>query len=327
MIQGRRAKTKLLFYYGLALIGIGLTLGGPTFFDLTTILITGNNMDGLLKIYIMWVPTAVLAGPLMAYVWSEIIIPKKKWYFLSIVLILNMLILLDLFIFHWMTPIIIPPAIPGEGLVEVYYGLLIPTQRLPARWSLFVNSYGLVFGAGVLYKAFKVKGIFRKKYIYLSINIVFHCLSRILMFQMIQAFGGGVKFIFIIIDTATLVFAYLGLRAEPEERKKKVKKKIIAKDSFFRIVERPEHISEEEVAYYREQKICLVCKGKVEGFNIFLCPNCEALYHEDCARALTEMENSCWVCIDPIDESKPTKPFKKVEGKKKNNKKSSHLKR
>ncbi|MFX1417539.1 MAG: hypothetical protein ACFE9N_01320, partial [Promethearchaeota archaeon] len=280
MIQGRKTKTKLLFYYGLALSGVGITLGGPTFSDLTTILITGNNIDGQLKLYIMWLPTVALASPLMAYVWAEILIPKKKWYFLSIILILDILILLDLFIFHWMTPIIIPPAIPGEGLVEVYYGLLIPTQRLPARWSLFTNSYGLVFGAGVLYKASVTKGIFRKKYIYLSIGIILHCLSRILMFQMIQTFGEGVKFIFIIIDVTSLVTSYLGLRAEPEERKKKVKRKIIAKDSFFRIVERPEHISEEEVTYYREQKICLVCKGKVEGFNIFLCPNCEALYHE-----------------------------------------------
>jgi len=189
MIQGGRAKTKLLFYYGLALIGVSMSLGGYIFFDLATILITGNNIDGQLKLYLMWVPTAALAGPLMAYVWSEIIIPKKKWYFLFIVLILNMLILLDLFIFHWMTPIIIPPTIPGEGLVEVHYGLLIPTQRLPARWSLFVNSYGLVFGAGVLYKASEMKGIFRKKYIYLSISILLHCLSRILMFQMIQAFS------------------------------------------------------------------------------------------------------------------------------------------
>jgi hypothetical protein len=316
MFQGRKTKTKLLFYYGLALIGIGITLGGATFIDFTTILITGNNMDGQLKLYIMWVPTAGLAAPVMAYVWAEILIPKKKWYFLSIILILNMLILLDLFIFHWMTPIIIPPTIPGEGLVEVHYGLPIPTQRLPFRWNVFTYSYGLVLGAGVLYKASEMKGIFRKKYIYLSIGIVLHCLSRMLMFQMVQAFGEEVKFIFIIIDLTGLVTSYLGLRAEPEERKKKVKRKIITKDSFFRIIERPEHISEEEVTYYREQKICLICKGKVAGFNIFLCPNCEALYHEDCARALSTMENACWVCIDPIDKTKPTKPFKKVEEKK-----------
>ncbi len=48
MFQGRKTKTTLLFYYGLAIIGIGITLGGPTFIDFTTILITGNNMDGQL---------------------------------------------------------------------------------------------------------------------------------------------------------------------------------------------------------------------------------------------------------------------------------------
>jgi hypothetical protein len=313
MFQGRRTKTKLLFYYGLAMIVISITIGGPDFIDFTTILITGNNIDGQLKLYITWAPTACLAAPVMAYVWAEVLIPKKKWYFLSIVLILNMLILLDLFIFHWTTVIIVPPTIPGEGLVEVYFGFTYPTDILPLRWNLFTYSYGLAAGAGVLYKAFKAKGIFRKKYIYLSIGILLHCLSQLFKGRMIQAFGEVFRYIFIIIGVLSLVTPYLGLRAEPEDRKKKVKRKIIAKDSFFRIIERPEQITDEEVSYYREQKICLMCKGKVAGFNIFLCPKCETLYHKDCARSLSDLENACWVCNEPIDRTKPTKPFQLVE--------------
>ncbi len=315
MFQGRKTKTKLLFYYGLALIGISITLGFGTFIDFTTILITGNNMDGQLKLYIFWAPTGFTA-PVMAYVWAEILIPKKKWYFLSIILFLNMLSLLDLFIFHWTTEIIVPPIIPGEGLIEVYYDLPIPTQKFPFRWNVFTYSYALTIGVGLLYKASGTKGIFRKKYIYLSIGIILYSLSRILMFQMVQAFGEEVQYIFMIIDVTSLVTAYLGLRAEPEERKKKVKKKIIAKDSLFRIIERPEQITDEEVSYYREKKICLMCKGKVAGFNIFLCPKCEALYHQNCARTLSDLENACWVCNQPIDEKKPTKPFKIAEEKK-----------
>jgi hypothetical protein len=146
----------------------------------------------------------------------------------------------------------------------------------------------------------------------LSISIVLYCLSRILSWNIHKDF----QFISIIIALASFLLSYLALRAEPEQPKKRVKKTITSKDSLFRIVERPEYITDEEVSYYREQKICLMCKGKVIGFNIFLCPNCEALYHEDCARALSNIENACWVCNNPIDEEKPAIPFKKVEEKK-----------
>ena len=67
--------------------------------------------------------------------------------------------------------------------------------------------------------------------------------------------------------------------------------------------------SQKEIAYYREKKICLVCKGKVTGFNTFICPTCDALYCETCARALTVLENACWVCKGPIDSAKPVNPF------------------
>jgi hypothetical protein len=69
--------------------------------------------------------------------------------------------------------------------------------------------------------------------------------------------------------------------------------------------------SQKEIIYYRERKICLVCKGKVIGFNTFICPSCDALYCENCARALTLLENACWVCKGPIDSAKQVKPFEK----------------
>jgi predicted amidophosphoribosyltransferase len=41
--------------------------------------------------------------------------------------------------------------------------------------------------------------------------------------------------------------------------------------------------------------------------------NCDTLYCEKCARALTDIENVCWVCNTPIDITKPIKPYKKEE--------------
>jgi hypothetical protein len=67
-------------------------------------------------------------------------------------------------------------------------------------------------------------------------------------------------------------------------------------------------VSEEKIAVSKERKICLVCRGEVLRFT-YIC-ECGAIYCDNCARALTNLENICWVCDVPIDYSKPVKQFK-----------------
>ena len=67
---------------------------------------------------------------------------------------------------------------------------------------------------------------------------------------------------------------------------------------------RPERITEKEVAVSKERKICLVCKGTGLRFT-YICPECNTIYCQKCARTLSEMENACWVCNIPFDEAKP----------------------
>ncbi len=66
-------------------------------------------------------------------------------------------------------------------------------------------------------------------------------------------------------------------------------------------------ISEQKVTIHREKKICLVCKGEIRGY-MYVC-DCDTIYCENCTRALTDLENQCWVCNATIDVSKPTKPY------------------
>ena len=68
-------------------------------------------------------------------------------------------------------------------------------------------------------------------------------------------------------------------------------------------------VKEEEVTIHREHKICVVCKGDVLGF-MYTC-KCDTIYCENCARALTNLENACWVCNAPFDTSQPTQPYAK----------------
>lgn len=67
-------------------------------------------------------------------------------------------------------------------------------------------------------------------------------------------------------------------------------------------------ISEHKVTIHRDKKICLVCKGEIRGY-MYVC-DCDVIYCENCVRALTDLENECWVCNAALDISKPTKPYK-----------------
>ena len=78
------------------------------------------------------------------------------------------------------------------------------------------------------------------------------------------------------------------------------------------IFTKPESLTEEEITFHKEQKICLVCKGNVLGFNSFIC-KCDALYCLKCAQTLSDLENACWVCEAPFDELKPVKLYKEEE--------------
>ena len=60
---------------------------------------------------------------------------------------------------------------------------------------------------------------------------------------------------------------------------------------------------EEKISISIERKICLICRGEVLRFT-YIC-ECGAIYCDSCARALTNLENICWVCDVPIDYSKP----------------------
>ena len=68
---------------------------------------------------------------------------------------------------------------------------------------------------------------------------------------------------------------------------------------------------EEQVTVHKDTKICLVCKGVISGFT-FIC-DCDVVYCQNCAQALTNLENACWVCSAPIDATKPVKPYEESE--------------
>jgi len=72
---------------------------------------------------------------------------------------------------------------------------------------------------------------------------------------------------------------------------------------------RSQKITEEEVSFSKEKRVCLVCKVKLER-NMYICPDCQTFYCKKCSNALMGLENACWFCNAPFDEFKPSRPFK-----------------
>lgn len=70
-------------------------------------------------------------------------------------------------------------------------------------------------------------------------------------------------------------------------------------------------LTEAEITLYKEQRICLVCKGRKSGF-IYVCPKCEAYYCQKCAGYVIRLDNVCWACESQLDISKPQKKAKHV---------------
>lgn len=115
----------------------------------------------------------------------------------------------------------------------------------------------------------------------------------------------------IAVNLATIFLILLSFRS----KMKVVDTKEIQGDGvvFLEAIARRQTLTEEEVSVSKEKKICLVCKGKLSGFNLFLCSDCETFYCDNCAQKLSKLENQCWVCNTPFIESKPSKALETIE--------------
>ncbi len=129
-------------------------------------------------------------------------------------------------------------------------------------------------------------------------------------------FGLDVRFILYNIFTIITIFIlfYFSLRnIKSEIYSKREEPHGETHPDVLSIFTKPQKVTEEEVSVSKEKKICLVCKGKVSRYEVYLCPDCEAIYCHKCARAVENLENACWVCEKPFDESKPVKKLEEKE--------------
>ena len=239
----------------------------------------------------------------------KLLTPEKKYYLLSLGLIVDILLVLYTVFDYSGNYIWLYPENPGEDVIDTFF--IIPGSPI-FIFMIFTLLFYFIFNVfGLFLKGYRSKGVLKRKYFYLSIGnllfVVFFLLETSILIAIVRPFLR-------IGEISGILIIFLALREVPEKSEEKpAKKEVKVEEGLFRLLKRPAQITEEDITFHKEQKICLVCKGKVEGYNIFICRSCDVLYCQNCAHALENLENTCWVCNAPIDELKPSKPYAKEE--------------
>lgn len=102
------------------------------------------------------------------YIGSELIKPDKKWFIVSIYIILGVIFELFLF-FNTMHSFTFILKNPGKDLIDASFVLGHPTFILIA---VFLLSILIFNGLGFLYKSFQSTGILRRKFLFLSLGFL-----------------------------------------------------------------------------------------------------------------------------------------------------------
>jgi len=203
--KSKKLDAKLLSYAALVILCMGFLWLAPTI-DFLTILITENNLNPYWVYPIlsyMWVAPAIIFS---MYIGTELLIPDKKRYVLSIYVILGVIFEIVLFLFPAESFIVTIPNPSGSNIIDTSHVYGSITFILIA---IFLGS-GFVFdGIGFLTKMFKAKEkIVKKKFLYMSIGFILFTLVAV--FDSLIPPGPALPFVrFGIIISSLLLYAGL----------------------------------------------------------------------------------------------------------------------
>lgn len=297
IIISRKTEAKLLFFLGLYGISIAMVWSGVTI-DFLNIILTGQNLGSPIIDRIIWSLTPFW-GVMAISIAVKLLIPNKKWYIWSVLLVFSTLYILILNFDLDGQLIVEYPALPGGDVILAY---LTPFSFCFFLALILLGATIIFNSLGYSLKTIKSEEKVRRRYLILAVGNFLVNIS--------VAIEGLLKRSFILVITRIILITgfliiFMGLKEITDKPVKKPKKDTKIKDSLFRVSKRPDNLTEEEVSVSKEKKICLVCKGNVAGFNNFICPECGTFYCAKCAKALSDLENICWVCEKPLDPSKP----------------------
>lgn len=178
LYKARKSGAKILTILGFVNILAGLMYLG-VFTDFLVVLATENNLDnsyGLVGIlsYIWFAPVVILA----LYIGAELLVPKRKWYLMFIIIALSILFEILFFLNPYGTfNFIVDPSIPVELLIDYNVNMFTPAGILMAILLLLIL---IVLGFGFLIKSFQSSGVLRRKFFFLSMGSICFCIFGLL---------------------------------------------------------------------------------------------------------------------------------------------------
>ena len=177
LYKARKSGAKILTILGLVNILAGLMYLG-VFTDFLVVLATETNLDntyGLVGIlsYVWFAPVMILA----LYIGAELLIPKRKWYLMFIIIAVSILFEILFFLNPMGTFNFVDPLVLGASLIDYNVNMFTPAGIIMVVLLLLVL---IILGFGFLIKSFQSSGVLRRKFFFLSIGSISFCIFGIL---------------------------------------------------------------------------------------------------------------------------------------------------
>ena len=177
LYKARKSSAKILTILGIVNILAGLMYLG-VFTDFLVVLATETNLDntygivGILS-YIWFAPVMILA----LYIGAELLLPKRKWYLMAIIIIICIVFVILFLMDPMGTFNFVPPLVPGESLIDYNVNIFTPAGIIMALLLLLVL---VILGFGFLIKSIQSSGVLRKKFLFLSMGAICFCIFGLL---------------------------------------------------------------------------------------------------------------------------------------------------
>lgn len=177
LYKAHKSDAKILTILGIVNILAGLMYLG-VFVDFLVVLATEINLDntyGLVGIlsYIWFAPVVILA----LYIGAELLIPKRKWYLMIVIIIICVVFEILFFMDPMGTFNFVDPLVQGEVLIDYNVNMFTPAGIIMAIMLLTIL---IVLGFGFLIKSFQSTGVLKKKFLFLSFGSICFCIFGLL---------------------------------------------------------------------------------------------------------------------------------------------------
>jgi len=173
IFKSKKSEINILTFLGLATFFAGLMYLG-VFLDFLIVLITQNNITNIYGIVALlsyiWLAPAIIIS---IYIGTRLLNFEKKWYLLTIFVVLGIIFDCIIFLDPFSAFNFDPPTIPGDTLIDYNVNTFSVAGILMA---IFLLSVTMILGVGFLIKSIRSSGVLRTKLFLISMGSISFCI-------------------------------------------------------------------------------------------------------------------------------------------------------